>query len=260
MDKLKSPMFAEERQMQILTVLHRDKKILVHDLCELLSVSPVTIRTDLTDLEGKGLLSRTHGGAILCGKMTFEENAEQKEVKNMPLKLRIAEEAVKFVEDGDSIAIDTGTTTSAFTSCLTEKHGLTVVTSDLKVALFLEENTDATVIIVGGTVRRGYHCTVGTVAEQTVGRFNVDKCFLGTNGLTARRGLSTPNAGQAAVKQLMIDRSNQLFVLCDREKIGRDSLATVAPASAIHVLITNEGADQEELAAIEQCNVDIHCV
>ncbi len=252
-------MFAEERQERILTLLKRDKKVFLTELCKLLEVSAVTVRSDLTDLEKRGLLTRTHGGAILNNKASFEENSRQKEVKNIRQKQAIAERAIEYVEDGDSIALDTGTTTMIFAEQLIKRNGLTVVTSDVKIALFLEENSDANIILLGGTVRHGYRCCVGPMAQRAMEGLFVDKCFMATNGLTAYQGLSTPNLEQAEIKRLMIEHSKQVIVLCGGEKIGRNSLVSVAPADVIHVLITDESAIGSELESLQQLNIEISC-
>lgn len=260
MNAVKEPMFAKERQNQILSVLRRDKKVLVHDLCDRLSVSAVTIRADLRELEENGLIVRTHGGAILSTNAGFEEDSSKKEMKNTKQKLAIAREAAKCVQDGETIAIDTGTTALAFVTQLVDKKRLIVITSDLKVALFLEENTDATVILLGGMVRRGYHCSVGPLAEQTLSQLYVDKCFIATNGFTVERGLTTPNIEQASVKRMIIKNSNQVIVICDSEKIGRNSLVSFASVGDIHMMITDEKADRRYLTTISEMNVEIKTV
>ncbi len=138
----KEVLFAEERQSRILKLLKKEHKVLVPQLCELYGVSPATIRNDLNDMESRGLLKRTHGGAILNTKMGFEQNVEQKLTRNSREKEAIAKIAAEYVEDGDAIAIDTGTTTLAFARCLTEKKNLTVITNDLNIAAFLDAETE----------------------------------------------------------------------------------------------------------------------
>ena len=256
----KEPMFAKERHDQILEILRKDKKLLVHELSERLSVSAVTIRNDLRELEEQGLLVRTHGGAIPSSNTGYEEDSSKKETKNILQKEAIAKEAVRYVQNGDTIAIDTGTTALAFAHQLVDKKNLTVVTSDLKIALFLEENTDATVLLLGGMVRRGYHCNVGPLAEQALNQLYVDKCFMATNGVTVERGLTTPNVEQASVKRMIIKHSNQVIVICDGEKVGRNALVSFSPVSDIHILITDASADRQSLNAISEMNIEVQCV
>ena len=253
-------LFADERQAQILSLLQKNRKVLVRELCELLSVSAVTVRNDLRELEGRGALLRTHGGAIPCSKTGFEENSAQKFTQNTKEKQAIACEAAKYVQDGDTIALDTGTTAFALARELLSKQRLTVVTNDLKIALLLEEHSDATVILSGGLVRRGYHCTVGPNAEQTISRIFVDKCFMATNGLTALGGATTPNAEQAAIKQTMLSHGNQVILIAHGDKIGRNSLFCFATPEEIHLVITDDSANPKELEALRERGVEICCV
>ena len=139
----KEPLFAQERQKEILALLEAEQKVLVPQLCRQFSVSPATIRNDLNDLEARGLLRRTHGGAIPTA---------QKTVRRMAEKQAIAACAAAMVENGETIAIDTGTTTLELARCLLARTGLTVGTNDLKIAALLEEQSDATIILIGGAV------------------------------------------------------------------------------------------------------------
>ena len=149
--KSKETLFAEERQAQILKTLKAEHKVFVPALCELFDVSPVTIRNDLNYMQEKGLLKRTHGGAVLKSKIGYEENVAEKLSKNQRQKEKIAELAVSYVEDGDIIALDTGTTMLAFAKKLTEKKNLTIVTNDLNIAAYFDSNKeDITVILLGG--------------------------------------------------------------------------------------------------------------
>lgn len=250
-------MFAHERQEKILSVLKRDKKVFVRDLCELLSVSAVTVRNDLRELEERRALLRTHGGAIPYSNTGFEENTERKNTKNVAKKQAIAREAVKLVYDGDTIAIDTGTTAFEFAKTLTAKKELTVVTNDVRIALFLDENSDANVILIGGFLRRGYNCNIGPIAEASLRGLFVDKCFMATNGLTASAGATTPNADQAAIKRMMIEHSNQTILLCDGDKLGRNSLVSFASVESIHSIITDESASCDEINMIEALGVEV---
>ena len=109
-------------------------------------------------------------------------------------------------------------------------------------------------------MRRGYHCTVGPNAEQTMARIFVDKCFMATNGLTALGGATTPNAEQAAIKQTMLSHGNQVILIAHGDKIGRNSLFCFATSEQIHLLITDESANPSELNALKEQGVEIRCV
>ncbi len=253
----KELLFAEERQSRILKQLKKDRKVLVPQLCEQFGVSPVTIRNDLNDMETRGLLKRTHGGAILTSKTGFEQNTVQKLVKNQEQKDAIGKLAAALVEDGDILALDTGTTIWAFVRHLVEKRRLTVVTNDLQIASFLEEETDSTIVLAGGTVRRNYHCTIGPITLSCLEHLQVDKCFLATNGFTLERGLSTPDLQQAEVKRKLASLGEQRILLCDSEKMGSSSFVTVLPAQSIQTLVTDTGLDSAIQEQLEQAGIEV---
>jgi len=261
MDKAKKePLFAEERKKKILELLNENSKLLVPDLCEYFDVSPATIRNDLRELENAGLLKRTHGGAISNAKARFELNSYQKEVKNLSEKKAIARFAAELVEDGDTIAIDTGTTTLEFAKLLTDKKDITVVVNDLAIASYLEENSDANIFFVGGEVRRNFHCTVGPTAVKVLKGLSVDKAFMATNGITIKKGLTTPDLNQAEVKKAMIDIASEVTVLCDSSKVGNNGFAQVIPITGIHRLITDEKIDERDLKEFEALGIEVHVV
>ena len=150
------PIFAEERQEKILSMLMISNKLLVNDLCNEFSVSPATIRNDLNLLEKKGLLKRTYGGAISCSKIGFELTSDQKEHAYSKQKHRIAEYAINLIENGDIIALDSGTTTYCLAELFTKKNNITVVTTDTRISNLLENYSGVSVILAGGLIRKGF--------------------------------------------------------------------------------------------------------
>ena len=120
-------MFSEERQEAILQLLKRENKLTVQRICEEFNVSPATVRNDLNDMARKDLLIRTHGGAMLRQRVGIELTNQQKQIKNVEEKKRIAQEALTMINDGDTLAIDTGTTTMIFSETLTAKKNLTIL-------------------------------------------------------------------------------------------------------------------------------------
>ncbi|MEG2022343.1 MAG: DeoR/GlpR family DNA-binding transcription regulator, partial [Oscillospiraceae bacterium] len=144
-------MFAELRKQEIVNIVQAGGKTTVGELCAHFSVSPATIRNDLSELEQIGSLKRTHGGAICNDNAAnYEPTSCEKEVQNVDSKKAIAMAAIKFVHQGDIIALDTGTTTLEFAMRLATLSGLTIITTDLKIATYLEQNSDHTVILIGG--------------------------------------------------------------------------------------------------------------
>lgn len=226
-------------------------------MCRQFSVSPATIRNDLNDLEARGFLRRTHGGAIPLSRTGLELTSAQKTVRRMAEKQAIAACAAAMVENGETIAIDTGTTTLELARCLLARTGLTIVTNDLKIAALLEEQSDASIILIGGCVRRGFHCTTGPLAMQSMAELRVDRCFMATNGLTVRSGMTTPDIGHAEVKRRLLRMGQQVVLLCDSEKIGKDSFAVVDGLECVDVLITDAGLRPEQRDALEEAGLDV---
>ena len=152
------------------------------------AVTGATIRSDLRDLESAGLLTRTHGGAIPSTKTGFEPDSKQKEVQNLEAKRRIGLAALALIEDGDTIVLDTGTTTLALARNLKDRKNITVITNDLVIATILEEMESVNVLFTGGLLRKGFHCTIGVHGRAIMEGLTVDKAFMAANGFTVAKG------------------------------------------------------------------------
>jgi len=251
----KSHLFAEERKQQILDLLKEKSKLMVPDLCQEFGVSPATIRNDLRELENAGLLKRTHGGAINISKASFELNSYQKQVTNLEAKKAIAKLAIDLIEDGDTIALDTGTTTLELAKLLSAKKNIAVVLNDIEIASYLENEPDINVILIGGNLRRGFHCTVGPIAIKSLHGLYVDKAFMATNGISVRSGITTPNVSQAEVKKEMISIASEIIVLCDSSKVGINSFVQVQPITGIDRIITDDGINKHNVEKFIEAGV-----
>lgn len=249
--------FAEERHNKIISMLKAHNKLLVNELCEQFSVSPATIRNDLNQLERMGLLKRTHGGAISCSKASFEPTSTQKAQTNSDQKQRIAEYAVDLIENGDTVAIDTGTTTYCLAELLSGKTDITVVTTDIRIANLLENYTGVSVIIAGGTLRKGFSCTIGSITNTILESFNVDKVFIATNAVTPSGDMCTPDIEQAKVKKSLIGMGRQVYLLCDSTKFGTHSFSRFGSISDVDTIITDNSLDHETLQRIRTQGTNI---
>lgn len=250
-------MFAEERKQKIIDVVNENTKITVDFLCEKFSVSPATIRNDLRELEENGLLKRTHGGAISNKKVTYESNFIQKEIENKEAKESIAKLAVQYIQKGDSVIIDTGTTTYEMVKQMVNCENLTVVTNDLQIAALLERNTNATIIMLGGVVRRDYHYVAGSPAMNTIKNLNVDKAFIAVNGISMKRGLTTPNIDTAGYKTELINAANEVIVLADNSKLNQNKFVKFADVSDVDLIITDENADDVFIEEAKKAGIDV---
>ncbi len=256
-NKIEENIFAEERKQMIVEIINMRVKTTVSALCEEFSVSPATIRNDLRELELAGLLKRTHGGAMCNKKASFELNSYQKEVENINKKAAIGKAAMKYVQDGDIIAIDTGTTTLEFVKQLADKKNITVVTNDLKIALHLEENSEMNVILTGGLVRRNFHSTIGLIALNSLKELSVDKSFVAANGVAVKRGVTTPNIEQAQVKERLVEFADEVILLVDSTKLGKASFAKFADLKEIDLVITDRKASEAIVTEIESKGISV---
>lgn len=253
-------MFAEERKYEIVKYINEHKKSKVSELCDVFKVSPATIRNDLNELENSGLLKRTHGGAIPNTKARFELNSKQKKVEDIVQKKAIAKKALDWVEDGDTIAIDTGTTTLCFAELLSAKKNLTIVVNDIEIAGLLEEKTDANIVLIGGKLRRDFHCSVGPIALKCIEGLSVDKAFIATNAISINNGLTTPNIDMAQIKSAFIAFSEQVILLCDSNKFGHASFAKFADIKDIDTIITDAGLTEQQKSKFEQMDIRLEIV
>jgi DeoR family fructose operon transcriptional repressor len=249
-------LFTEERRLRIVELLGERKKLTVNDLCTLLKVSPATVRGDLRDLDREGLLTRTHGGAMEKVGTGFEQVSSQRSTKNLEAKQAIAEIAKTLVDDGETILIDTGTTTLELARRLVSRRNLTVVTNDLEIARAVEEAPGLQVVLLGGALRKGYHCTLGPAGHRMIEDLRVDKAFMGTNSLCIESGATTPDLQQAETKKAMIAIARKVIVLSDSSKFGRESFARFVDLEKIDVLVTERVAD-EDRQRLEERGVEV---
>ena len=247
-----NPLFTEERRRRIVELIRERKKLTVSQLCSILEVSPATVRGDLRDLDRDGLLVRTHGGAIERSRAGFEQVSSQRCAENLVAKQAIAAAAERLIEDGDTILLDTGTTTVELARRLASRRQLTVVTNDLEIARILEASRGIEIVLLGGTLRKGHHCTVGPTGHRAIEQLRVDKAFMATNSLSLDAGATTPDLHQADTKKAMLGIARKIIFLCDGSKIGRASFARFADLEQIDLLITERIADTDRVGFEEQ--------
>lgn len=253
--------FAELRRQEILDRLQRLGKITVAELCEHFSLSPATIRNDLAELQREGLLQRTHGGAIPCRRRSgHEPTSLEKESRNVESKRAIGYRAADLVNPGDVIALDTGTTTYELARCIASVPGLTVITNDLRIAVLLEDSPGATVFLLGGTVRRGFSCTIGKSVLDSLSRMYVDTLFLATNGISLRRGFSTPSVEVADIKRQFIAVAGRVVALADSSKMDNEAFTSFAALEQIDLLITDNGIAPDFKSALEELGIEVVAV
>lgn len=250
----------EERRRAILHALNRDGRVLVKDLAENFQISQITIRKDLEVLHAHGLLHRTHGGALPPSSGALSDlSVQEKEKLHRAEKVRIAQAAVRLVEEGQSILLDSGTTTMAIARALRHFRRLTVITNAINIAAELA-NSEIEVILTGGTVRKNSFSLVGPLAEETLHHLSADILFLGVDGFDTRLGLSTPNLQEAKVNRVMVEISRRVIAVCDSSKFGRRSLSTIVPPNAIHHVITDKKIAETDCRNLKDAGVALTLV
>ena len=250
--------FGEERRATILKFIHERKKVQVSELVETMGVSATTIRNDLRDLESSNLILRTHGGAIERPQARYEIELRERQAQQSEEKKAIAKAALEQIRDGDTILLDTGTTTRELAYLLGQRERLTVVTNDIVIAGTLETAPGIEVFLIGGMLRKGFQCTIGQAGGGGFADLTVDKGFFGANGFSVEAGATTPDIGQAAAKREMIRIARKVFLLCDREKIGRVSFSRFATLDTIDTFIT-DSTDETLRQKLEEAEVEVIC-
>ena len=251
---METKLFTEERQDEIINLLKERKSVTVQNLSDYFGVSGATIRMDLSVLEKKGCLRRTHGGAVLPKSMeTYLQELGIHERSHFQEKKAIAEAALKYVSSHETILIDNGTTISAFCTALagSSLSGLTVYSNDLYGMQILESKENCELHLIGGCIRSGFHYTYGQQVLDELGSYHFKKLFLATSAVSAD-GLTTVNSDLAAVKRAMINASEEVILLADSSKIGQVGFQKFADLSQVDLLITDSGIRKKDQKALQK--------
>lgn len=244
---------AGQRQARLLERLRSDLFLDIQSLKDALGVSIATIRRDLSELEARGLLKRTHGGATVINQVTRDYVTAVRETSNSEEKSRIAEAAAELIVEGDAVMIDSGTTSLRVARKLAPDPSLTFVTNGSDVLAALVAGGARNVHMIGGEYIDINHSLGGPMAAQMVRSFQVDKAILSVSSVDLRRGVICTTSPQiACVQQAMIEMAHHRIVVADHSKFDRASLSVIAPLARIDYVVTDEatrptvsGADAE---------------
>lgn|SRR5574341_632108 len=251
-------MDSEGRRALILREIDDRGSVRVIELASRLGVSEMTVRRDLTDLEREGGVRRVHGGAVSARGRSYEPPLILRSTENQDAKKRIGKLAASLVADGDSIAIDIGSTTHELAHNLLGRRNLTVITSSLHIANLLTSQPDIRLILSGGIVRKGEASLVGDLAQYAYQNFFVDRLFLGVGAIDAKAGLTEYNLDDALVKQAMIRCAKEIIVLADMTKFDHVAFARIAPLNVIHQIVTDRAPTGNLLEELNRSGVFIH--
>ncbi len=246
-----------DRRDEILDVLSRNGKVYVSDLSKKFSVSKVTLRNDLKRLEQDGFLRRIHGGALKTHQVAVDLALAEKEKKHAEEKRMISRVAAEMIEDGDTIILDSGTTTMEIARSIKNRTGITVITNALNIAMELANQQGIEVIIAGGNLREKSFALVGPHAEHLLSEYYADKFFLGVDGFSSRYGVTTPNIMEARLNRIMVEHAREVIVVTDSSKFGKRSLSLIVTIDKIDRVITDKDIPEDELAALQKAGKEV---
>ncbi|WP_338751337.1 DeoR/GlpR family DNA-binding transcription regulator [Bacillus sp. FJAT-52991] len=240
----------EERKNKILKELNKTGKVKVVELVDQFNVSEETIRRDLMMLEEKGLLKRVYGGAI---KIVFEFEEPpfiHRTTVNQEAKVKIGQKAVELISDGDVIAIDVGTTMLELAKSIEKKKDITIITNSLPVSSALTESLNqerftGQILLLGGQVDPKHQSISGSLTEQMLNQFNIDKAFLSAGGVSTQNGVSNYHLHETFVSRKMVEVSKQVILLTDSSKMGVDTFGKVWPLEKIDVVVCEQPFPEE---------------
>ncbi len=250
-------MLANQRRDKMLELLREDGSAKVINLAKIFKVSEVTIRQDLEKLEQDGFVKREHGGAFLKNventvksfTILNQDNIEQKQI--------IGRKAAELIESGETIILDSGSTTTEIAKNLIGRKGITVITNALNIALILGAEPGIDVIVTGGEFKPPTLSLTGQKAATFFEDIHVDKLFLATAGISLKSGLTYPSLSDIVVKKAMIDAADAVYLVADSSKIGKNAFASLGALSLVDYIITDALIDQKRAKIMREHEIEI---
>ncbi|EQB37581.1 hypothetical protein M948_03260 [Virgibacillus sp. CM-4] len=250
-------MFASERRSKIIDLLHERKRITVKEIASQIGVSEATLRTDLNKMENDGLLTRTHGGAVINEDKENDTSFNVRQKKNKKEKIQISKRALDLIEEKQCILLDASSTALELARLLNSTSlRLTVVTSGLQTAIELKDNPDITVILIGGVVTKKSTSIEGTLGIDILDYVNIDIMFTSANGFSLENGLEDFNLYEVQIKKEIVQRASKVIALVDSSKIGKSSSAVFAKFGQIDRLITDQPIESPFLNKLDAHHID----
>jgi len=250
----------EERRRRICELLREEGRVTVEALATRFGTSQVTIRADLSTLESTGALTRTHGGALSVPDTDQPLNVKQ--LRHRAEKLRIAAAAAALIEDGETIVLDSGTTTAEIARRIRtlELKSINVITNALNIAALLIDVPSVRLIVPGGFLRRESNSLAGPIAETALASLQANRLYLGADAVDPQLGVMTPHLAEAELNAKMIAISQQVVVVADSSKFMRRNISLIARVEQLHLLITDRAAPAEAVEQLRQRGVEVRLV
>lgn len=241
---------SDKRKLHIRESIKNSGTVSVGELADELSVSEMTIRRDLSELENEGFLKRTHGGAVREVSRSYEPPFTARQSISSEAKQQIAKRAVNYLEEGDTIAVDSGTTALEFAKQLQNFRNLTIVTPSIHIAAMFLSHPGVETILAGGLVRKTEGSLVGEITRRTFENLYFDKFFLSAAALSIEAGYTEYILEDAEIKNLIISHSKKTIALMDSSKLGRTAFSQVCGLAEADILITEHDLEQKMKKAL----------
>lgn len=258
--ELRQPLFLQERQQQIASLLEEEQRITVAELSRLFSVSQVTIRKDLAQLQGRRMIRRTHGGAVSENRSLVESAFEIREQLQEAEKQRIGAAAARLIKEGSVVALDASTTALYLARHLNEYADLTVITNGLRVGIELTNAPGITVLMPGGAVRREAFSLVGAWADAVLHGVHIQKAFVGAEGLTLAEGLTDSSIEEVTRKRAVVEAAEEVIAIIDHSKWGKTAVATFCSLDYITCIITDKFAPEDMVEQVRARGIEVRLV
>ena len=252
-------MTAEQRKQKILDLLKENDSVRVTNLARMFDVSEVTIRSDLEDMEKKGLLSRVHGGAVSSYKPYYSMNLNQRLETNQQAKVEIAERVASLIQPNDTVMLNSGTTTLLVFRRFPASYNLSIVTNSISIALEASGNPNYNVILVGGSVNTKYQFTYGNDAVKQIQKYHADKMILSVDGIDPHQGFTTYYNKETTVDVAMIEQADCCIIAADHSKFGHSAFAKISDLSVADYIVTDGQLSQEMTDDLREKGVTILC-
>jgi DeoR family transcriptional regulator, fructose operon transcriptional repressor len=249
-------MLPSERQKKMIAYLSAKDFVTIPEFMAEFNVSIETVRRDLAILEKQGKIEKVYGGAKLKDSPFTEPSMEKRMISKLLQKEKIGKKCCEFINDGDCIFIDSGTTAYYISRFLTSKKKLTIITNSIPVVNELM-NTDFDIMIIGGKLRQSERSIVTYDYMFDFSVLNIQKSFICASGISAQKGISDYNLQEVVTRKMIIERSEEVFVVADSSKFGRDVTIGVAPVSRIDYIITDANLNKNLVADFSRSKVKL---
>ncbi len=252
-----SRMNKKKRQEKILEILNKHGSVDVSELAKHFKLTEMSIRNDLNALSSQGKLQRTYGGALSRTTSTLELSLREKQERNLRAKSIIGKRAAALIQNGDTIMLDSGTTTQQVAKNLTEHKSLTVITNGINIINTIAGIEEIALYTVGGHIGTKSYAIVGPEAEQSLKKYFAKLCVISVEGVDLEKGLTSNSQMDAHITMLLIERTNKRILVADSSKIGQIALIPVCPLEKMDILVTDENAPESFIAEAKNRKMEV---